>query len=108
MRRGAGLLSGMRHRHPVRALPTLYRILLKAYRERRPDLLARYSDIALHRVWKAVRFSWSMTSLLHEFPGNDAFSRKMQEIERDYLTSSQAGLTTLAENYVGLPYEAIE
>jgi p-hydroxybenzoate 3-monooxygenase len=65
-------------------------------------------DIALHRVWRAVRFSWSMTSLLHEFPGNDAFSRKMQEIERDYLTSSQAGLTTLAENYVGLPYEAIE
>jgi p-hydroxybenzoate 3-monooxygenase len=87
---------------------TLYRILLKTYRERRPDLLARYSDIALNRVWKAVRFSWSMTSLLHEFPGNDAFSRKMQEIERDYLTSSQAGLTTIAENYVGLPYEAID
>jgi p-hydroxybenzoate 3-monooxygenase len=87
---------------------TLYRILIRTYRERRTDLLARYSNIALRRVWKAVRFSWSMTSLLHEFPDSDAFSRKIQEVERDYLTSSQAGLTTIAENYVGLPYEAIE
>jgi p-hydroxybenzoate 3-monooxygenase len=87
---------------------TLYRLLLKVYRERRTDMLARYSDIALRRVWKAVRFSWSMTSLLHEYPDSDAFSRKIQEIERDYLTSSQAGLMTIAENYVGLPYEAIE
>jgi p-hydroxybenzoate 3-monooxygenase len=87
---------------------TLYRLLLKVYRERCTDMLARYSEIALRRVWKAVRFSWSMTSLLHEYPDSDAFSRKIQEIERDYLTSSQAGLTTIAENYVGLPYEAIE
>jgi p-hydroxybenzoate 3-monooxygenase len=49
-----------------------------------------------------------MTSLLHEFPDSDAFSRKIQEVERDYPTSSQAGLTTIAENYVGLPYEALE
>jgi p-hydroxybenzoate 3-monooxygenase len=87
---------------------TLYRILLKVYRDGCTDRLARYSDIALRRVWKAVRFSWSMTSLLHEYPDSDAFSRKIQEIERDYLTSSQAGLTTIAENYVGLPYEAID
>jgi p-hydroxybenzoate 3-monooxygenase len=87
---------------------TLYRILLKVYREGRTDMLTRYSDIALRRVWKAVRFSWSMTSLLHDYPDSDAFSRKIQQIERDYLTSSLAGLTTIAENYVGLPYEAIE
>lgn len=87
---------------------TLYRILLKVYREGRTDLLSRYSDAALSRVWKAERFSWFMTSLLHEFPENDAFSRRMQETERDYFTTSEAGLKTIAENYVGLPYTPID
>jgi len=87
---------------------TLYRILLKVYREGRTDLLPRYSQAALSRVWKAERFSWFMTSLLHEFPHSDGFSRRMQETDRDYFTSSEAGLKTIAENYVGLPYTTIE
>jgi p-hydroxybenzoate 3-monooxygenase len=87
---------------------TLYRILLKVYREGRTDLLDCYSPICLRRVWKAERFSWWMTSLLHRFPDNDAFARRIQRSEQDYFTSTSAGLTTIAENYVGLPYEAIE
>lgn len=87
---------------------TLYRILLKVYREGRTDLLERYSAICLRRIWKAERFSWWMTSMLHRFPDTDAFSRRMQETELDYFVSSEAGRRTIAENYVGLPYEPIE
>ncbi len=87
---------------------TLYGILIKTYRERRTDLLARYSDIALRRVWKAVRFSWSMTSLLHEFPDSDAFSRQNAGNQAGLSDELASRLTTIAENYVGLPYEAIE
>ncbi len=64
-----------------------------------------YSDRALARVWKAVRFSWWFTSLMHRFPGDSAlFDQKMQEAEIDYLEHSRAAQTALAENYVGLPY----
>lgn len=87
---------------------TLYRILFKVYREGRTDLLERYSPICLRRVWKAERFSWWMTSLLHRFPDTDAFGLRIQQSEQDYFTSTPAGLTTIAENYVGLPYEPIE
>lgn len=87
---------------------TLYRILLKVYREGRTELLERYSPICLRRVWKAERFSWWMTSLLHRFPDTDPFGRRIQQSEQDYYTSTPAGLTTIAENYVGLPYEPIE
>ncbi|WNW11179.1 4-hydroxybenzoate 3-monooxygenase [Pseudomonas sp. DTU_2021_1001937_2_SI_NGA_ILE_001] len=87
---------------------TLYRILLKVYREGRTDLLQRYSAICLRRVWKAERFSWWMTSLLHKFPDTDAFSQRIQQTELDYYVGSQAGRQTIAENYVGLPYEAVE
>jgi p-hydroxybenzoate 3-monooxygenase len=87
---------------------TLYRILVRVYREGRTDLLDRYSSVALRRVWKAERFSWFMTSLLHEFPDADPFSRRMQQTECDYFTSSEAALKTIAENYVGLPCEPIE
>ena len=62
-----------------------------------------YSQRALNRVWKAERFSWSLTSLMHRFPDTDAFGQKMQEAELDYLVQSTAGSTALAENYVGLP-----
>ena len=65
--------------------------------------LDAYSDTALRRVWKAERFSWWMTSLMHNFPAHDNFDRRMQLAELDYLTSSKAAATTLAENYVGLP-----
>ena len=87
---------------------TLYRILLKVYREGRSDLLEKYSEICLRRIWKAERFSWWMTSMLHKFPDTDAFSQRMQQTELDYFVSSEAGRKTIAENYVGLPYEAIE
>lgn len=87
---------------------TLYRILVKVYQEGRIDLLEKYSSIALRRVWKAERFSWFMTTLLHEFPEKDAFDKQMQRTDYDYFTSSEAGRKTIAENYVGLPYEPIE
>ncbi|MDR8368713.1 4-hydroxybenzoate 3-monooxygenase [Pseudomonas lactis] len=87
---------------------TLFRILLKVYREGRLDLLQKYSAICLRRVWKAERFSWWMTSMLHQFPQADAFSQRIAESELDYFVHSEAGRKTIAENYVGLPYEPIE
>ncbi len=68
----------------------------------------RYSPICLRRIWKAERFSWWMTGLLHRFPDTDAFARRIQASEQDYFTSTPAALTTVAENYVGLPYEAVQ
>lgn len=85
----------------------LWRILTLYYQYGRNDLLATYSRLALNRVWKGERFSWFMTHLLHDFQGKSDFDRKMQEADRQYYLGSQAGLTTIAENYVGLPYEKI-
>ncbi len=62
-----------------------------------------YSQRALSRIWKAERFSWSLTTLMHRFPDTDAFGQKMQEAELAYLVSSRAASTALTENYVGLP-----
>ncbi len=66
--------------------------------------LDTYSERALARVWKAERFSWWMTNMLHKYSENGAFGVKMQQAELDYLFSSEAAMTALAENYVGLPY----
>ncbi|WP_460415620.1 4-hydroxybenzoate 3-monooxygenase [Pseudomonas sp. microsymbiont 2] len=86
----------------------LYRILVKVYREGRTDLLARYSPLALRRVWKGERFSWFMTRLLHDFGEHqDGWDRKMQEADREYYLGSPVGLASIAENYVGLPFEAV-
>ncbi|SDH59696.1 4-hydroxybenzoate 3-monooxygenase [Pseudomonas panipatensis] len=86
----------------------LYRILLKVFKEGRTDLLEKYSELALRRVWKGERFSWFMTNLLHDFDGHkDAWDRKMQEADREYFLNSHAGLVNIAENYVGLPYEEV-
>ena len=63
-----------------------------------------YPKKALARIWKAERFSWWMTQMLHRFPESTAFDQKMQTAELDYLFSSNAAQTALAENYVGLPY----
>jgi p-hydroxybenzoate 3-monooxygenase len=63
-----------------------------------------YSARALARVWKAVRFSWWMTSMLHRFPDSEGFGARIQLAELDYLVSSEAARTSLSENYVGLPY----
>jgi p-hydroxybenzoate 3-monooxygenase len=83
----------------------LARALIEFYTVRSPRLLDRYSDVCLRRVWKAERFSWWMTSMLHRFHGHTPFERRMQLAELDYITGSRAGMTTLAENYVGLPFE---
>lgn len=64
-----------------------------------------YSERALRRVWKAERFSWWMTSILHRFPDTGTFGYRIQQAELEYLVSSQAAMTSLAENYVGLPFE---
>jgi p-hydroxybenzoate 3-monooxygenase len=66
--------------------------------------LDAYSQRCLRRVWKAVRFSWWFTSMMHRFPDTGAFGQKVQEAELDYVVNSVAASTSLAENYVGLPY----
>ena len=67
------------------------------------DAVAGYSDKALARVWKSERFSWTLTKLMHRFPDDGPFERAMQVAELDYIASSRAAQTTIAENYVGLP-----
>jgi p-hydroxybenzoate 3-monooxygenase len=69
------------------------------------ERLQQYSATCLRRVWKVQRFSWWMTSMLHRFPDDNAFDHRRQLAELDYITSSRAGQTTLAENYVGLPFD---
>ncbi len=71
------------------------------------SVLNRYSEICLRRVWKAQRFSWWMTSMLHRFPDESSFDRRRQLAELDYVTSSHAASQSLAENYVGLPFDPI-
>lgn len=73
------------------------------FRANDTDAIARYSDTALARVWKAERFSWSLTRLMHRFPEDGPFERAMQVAELDYIASSKAAQTSIAENYVGLP-----
>lgn len=86
---------------------TLYSLLQKVYHEGRTDLIDKYSETCLRRIWKAERFSWWMTTMLHKFDGDD-IERKLIDAELDYTLGSAAGLTTIAENYVGLPYENLE
>ncbi len=85
------------------------RVLAAALAERfatgRDERLAAYSATALRRIWKAQRFSWWMTSMLHRFPEQSAYQWRLQLAELDYVTSSRAAATALAENYVGLPFE---
>ncbi|QIG49983.1 4-hydroxybenzoate 3-monooxygenase [Nordella sp. HKS 07] len=82
----------------------LSQALIDHYRTGSEKGLETYSARALARVWKAERFSWWMTSLLHRFPDTGPFGRRMQLAELDYLVGSRAAMTALAENYVGLPY----
>lgn len=78
--------------------------LIEHYEEGSSAGLDAYSGRALARVWKAVRFSWWMTKLMHRFPEEGDFNQKIQEAELDYLSSSSAAQTAMAENYVGLPF----
>ena len=80
---------------------------LAAFLRRGDDsLLERYSDTCLRRVWKTIRYSTYMTTLLHRFPDHSAFERRIQLAELDYIAGSRAAQTVVAENYVGLPMEA--
>jgi p-hydroxybenzoate 3-monooxygenase len=81
----------------------LHRGLVEHYRGGGDTLLDEYSARALSRVWKATRFSWWFTTLMHKF-GDDPFAHKLQLAELDYLASSTAGSAGVAENYVGLPF----
>lgn len=82
----------------------LCRALIAHYEKSSDDLLVAYSDTALARVWKAERFSWWMTMLLHKLHPEESFEAQMQRAELDYLAGSRAAQTALAENYVGLPF----
>jgi p-hydroxybenzoate 3-monooxygenase len=82
----------------------LSRALVEFYREKSLVELDHYSARALARVWKAERFSWWMTTMLHNLPDHTGFERRLQVAELDYLFSSSAGAMAMAENYVGLPY----
>ena len=79
--------------------------LIEHYREKSNAGIDSYSERCLRRVWKAERFSWWFTSLMHRFPDSAGFGQKMQEAELDYLIHSHAALRSLAENYVGLPLD---
>ncbi len=82
----------------------LFNGLREHYEDRSEAGIDAYSERALARVWKAVRFSWWMTTMMHRFPETGDFDQKIQEAELDYLTHSRAASTALAENYVGLPF----
>ena len=84
---------------------TLARALVEHYRDGSNAGIEHYSQTCLRRVWKAVRFSWWFTSLMHRFPDAGEFGHKLQQAELDYLVQSRAASTALAENYVGLPFE---
>lgn len=82
----------------------LFEGLREFYIENSTAGIDAYSARALARIWKAERFSWSMTKMLHRFPDMGPFDQKVQEAELDYFCNSQAASTALAENYVGLPF----
>jgi p-hydroxybenzoate 3-monooxygenase len=85
----------------------LAQALANFYKYEDVELLKRYSEICLRRVWKVQRFSWWMTSMLHRFEDEDGYSHQLHLAELDYVTSSRAASTTLAENYVGLPFDPL-
>ena len=78
--------------------------LIRLHRHGDPGGMDAYSERALARVWRAIRFSWSMTAMLHRFPGQDAFDQKMQEMEIENLRDLEGARRALAMNYVGLPF----
>jgi len=83
----------------------LARALAEFFRTGNTERLERYSDTCLKRVWKTVRYSTYMTSLLHRFEAATPFERQLQQAELAYVAGSRAGQTMVAENYVGLPFE---
>ena len=77
------------------------------YRDGNASGIERYAEVALRRVWKAERFSWMLTALLHDFEDDDSFGKRMRLAELEYIFSSKAAQTSIAENYVGLPFEDV-
>jgi p-hydroxybenzoate 3-monooxygenase len=75
------------------------------YKKHQSELLDAYTATCLRRVWRAEHFSWWMTSMLHRFPDDDTFQQQMQRAQLDYTIRSPAAMTSLAENYVGLPFD---
>jgi p-hydroxybenzoate 3-monooxygenase len=83
----------------------LHDAFVEFYRERSEAGINAYSQRCLKRIWRAERFSWWFTSIMHSFPAEGAINTKLQEAELDYLMHSEAGRRTIAENYVGLPLD---
>lgn len=83
----------------------LARALTALYRDGDPHLLDIYSDTCLRRIWKAERFSWQLTALTHKFDAEHGFGHRIQLAELDYIFESRAAMMSVAENYVGLPFE---
>ena len=83
----------------------LQRALVHAYKRNDDRYLAGYSDMALRRVWPAERLSWWLTNLLHRFPSQDGFDRRIRQDEFDHPCASEAAQAVLAEQYAGLPFE---
>jgi p-hydroxybenzoate 3-monooxygenase len=83
----------------------LSRAFIEFYAERSRAGIDHYSERCLRRIWKAERFSWWFTGLMHKFPETGAIGQKLQRAELDYLVGSRAASTAMAENYVGLPFE---
>jgi p-hydroxybenzoate 3-monooxygenase len=79
--------------------------LTSFYHQNRTDRLEAYSTTCLRRVWRAEHFSWWMTSMLHRFPDDDPFQQRMQRTQLEYTVRSRAAAMSLAENYVGLPFD---
>ena len=89
----------------VADIRVLSRALIEFFKNGATERLERYSDTCLKRVWKVVRYSTYMTTLLHRPPDQTPFDREIQLAELDYILNSPAAQTTIAENYVGLPFE---
>jgi len=87
-------------------IATLHSLFRRIYHDGRTDLIERYSATCLRRIWKAERFSWWMTMMLHKLD-NEAIDAKLIDAELDYYLNSEAGLATIAENYVGLPFDTL-
>ena len=79
--------------------------LIEFYQDKTQAGIDNYSQRCLRRIWRAERFSWWFTNLMHKFPENGPIVQKFQEAELDYLVHSESGARTIAENYVGLPLD---
>lgn len=89
----------------VADIRVLARALVAHYRDANSTHLETYSETVLKRVWKVERFSWQLSTIMHQFPEMSPFEKRMQRAEFDYIASSQAASRAIAENYVGLPLE---